>query len=54
MGEGGKEYKVPVTIQISYENVMYSMITIVNNTVYLKIINSRFLKFSLHKKIAPV
>ena len=43
--KGVKRYKLPVIKQISHGGVMYSMVTEVNNTVYLK-----SLKSSHHKK----
>ena len=33
MGEGGRKYKFPVIRYISSGGVMYSMMTVVNNTV---------------------
>ena len=45
--EGVKRYKVPVMRQISSGDVMYSMVTVVNNTlVYLKVAKGIDLKSS--------
>ena len=32
MGEGGQKYKLPGTIQIRVEDVIYSIMTVANNT----------------------
>lgn len=49
-----KRYKLPVIIYKSSGDIMYSMVTIVNNTVfrvsYLKIAKIVIIKSSYHKK----
>ena len=48
--KGVKRYKLPVIKQISHGGVMYSMVTEVNNTVYLKVAKRVSLKFSSQEK----
>ena len=46
-----KRYKLPVMKKISHGDVVYSMITIVNNNItYLKVAESSDLRSSHHKK----